>query len=239
MKILSFDSATECATCALLEDDKLLGEISFNYKKQHSILIMPMIDELLKNTDTSIDDIDGFAISKGPGSFTGLRIGMATFKGLSAGGNKPIIGISTLDAIAFSLAYTPGIICPIMDALRENVYTGVYRFHDDKMITLVDPMIINIKDLMTMLNEFHQHTTFLGDGVYKYKSLIMESFDAKSVNFAPTHLNMVRASSIGELGFMLLKDGKCDNPLTLHPIYLRKPQAEREYEEKYHKGIED
>ena len=123
MKILSIDSATAAATCAILEDDNVLSEITFNYKKQHSLILMPIIDELFNNTGMCISDIDAFVVSKGPGSFTGLRIGLATVKGLSQGTNKPFVAISTLDALANNLAYTNGIICPILDALRDNVYT--------------------------------------------------------------------------------------------------------------------
>lgn len=237
MKILSFDSATECATCAILDDEHLLGEITLNYKKQHSILIMPMIDELLKNTETTIDSIDGFVISKGPGSFTGLRIGMATFKGISAGLNKPIIGISSLDALAYNMAYTPGIICPIVDALRGNVYAAIYTFKDNNLTTLEEPMIISIEDLIEKIRALKLPVTFIGNGIYKYSELLKSS--DLPLNFAPTHLNVVKASALGELGLLQLKEGKFSDSVTLSPIYLRKPQAEREYEEKYHKGIED
>lgn len=237
MKILSFDSATECASCAILDDNHLLGEITFNYKKQHSVLIMPMIDELLKNTGTTIDSIDGFVISKGPGSFTGLRIGMATFKGMCAGLNKPIIGISSLDALAYNLAYSSGIICPIIDALRSNVYTGIYTFRDNKLTTLEEPMIISMEDLIEKIRTYNMPVTFIGNGIYKYDE-ILKSSDLL-LNFAPTHLNVVKASALGELGLLQFKEGKSSDSVTLKPMYLRKPQAEREYEEKYHKGIED
>lgn len=237
MKILSFDSATESATCALIEDEKLLGEITFNYKKQHSVLIMTMIDTLLNNSNTDITEIDGFVISKGPGSFTGLRIGMATFKGICNGLNKPLIGISSLDALAYNLAYTKGIICPILDALRGNVYTAIYKFDKDKLIKLEDYCTIAVEDLISKLKQYNCKVTFIGDGIYKYKKVIKENLSLS--NFAPTHLNVVKSSSLGELGYNLLKEGSSENIYTLAPLYLRKPQAEREYEEKHHKGIED
>ena len=118
MKILSIDSSTECASCAVLEDSKLLGEINFNNKKQHSIILMPMVDNLLKNLQLSVTDLDGFVVSKGPGSFTGLRIGMSMIKGLSQGTKKPFVSVSSLDALAYNMAYSQGIVCPILDALR-------------------------------------------------------------------------------------------------------------------------
>lgn len=237
MKILSFDSATESATCALIEDEKLLGEITFNYKKQHSVLIMTMIDTLLHNSNTDITEVDGFIISKGPGSFTGLRIGMATFKGICNGLNKPLLGISSLDALAYNLAYTDGIICPILDALRGNVYTSIYKFDKNTLVKLEDYSAIAVEDLIEKLKEYNSKVTFIGDGVYKHRETISVNLPLSC--FAPTHLNVVKASSLGELGYNLLKEGSAENIYTLAPLYIRKPQAEREYEEKYHKGIED
>lgn len=237
MKILSFDSATESATCALIEDEKLLGEITFNYKKQHSVLIMTMIDTLLHNSNTDITEVDGFIISKGPGSFTGLRIGMATFKGICNGLNKPLLGISSLDALAYNLAYTDGIICPILDALRGNVYTAIYRFDKNTLLKLEDYSAMAVEDLIEKLKQYNSKVTFIGDGVYKHRETISKNLPLSC--FAPTHLNVVKASSLGELGYNLLKEGSAENIYTLAPLYIRKPQAEREYEEKYHKGIED
>lgn len=235
MKILSLDSATKSATCALLDDEKLLGEITFNYKKQHSILTMPIIDSLLKNTETDINEIDGFVVSKGPGSFTGLRIGMATIKGLSQGLDKPIISVSSLDALAYNLAYSNEIICPILDALRDNLYTAIYRFENDTLVRLSDYMAIHIDELIDKLKQYNCNITFIGDGTYKFKDYLIENLNYCS--FAPTHLNIVKASALGELGLHLLKNNEYENVLSVTPIYLKKSQAEREYEEKHKKGI--
>ena len=120
MIVLSIDSSSKVATVALVNDDTLLGEYVINDKREHSVLLMPMIENLLKDCELTINDLDGFVVSKGPGSFTGLRIGMATVKGLSFGANKPYISLSSLDGLAYNLSYFSGIICPIMDALREN-----------------------------------------------------------------------------------------------------------------------
>ncbi len=230
MKILSLDSATEAATCAVIEDNKLLGEITFNYKKQHSILVMSMIDKLLKNLKTDINSLDGFVVSKGPGSFTGLRIGVSTIKGLSQGTGKPFVGVSSLDALAYNLAYTDGIICPIIDALRNNVYTGLYTFVDNKLQLIGDHMIISIDDLISLINDKNHKVCFIGDAIYKFKEKLIDSI--KDVRFAPAHLNVVKASSLGEIGLNLLNLGVCDDLYTFSPLYLRKSQAEREYEKK-------
>lgn len=237
MKLLGIDSATEAASCAIIDDDKLLGEITFNYKKQHSVIIMNMIDYLLKNLNLSIDDLDGFAVSKGPGSFTGLRIGMAVVKGLSEGSKKPFVSISSLDTMAYSLAYTNGIICPIIDALRNNVYTALYTFENNKLNKTSDYMAISVDDLIKMLKDYNLPVTFIGDAMPKFR----ETFETKldKVNFAPAHLNLVKASGLCELGINLMREGKFDNPLSSAPIYLRKSQAEREYEIRTGRSIDE
>ncbi len=230
MKILSLDSATESATAAIIEDNKLLGEITFNYKKQHSVIMMPMIDKLLINTNLSILDIDGFVVSKGPGSFTGLRIGMATIKGLVQATKKPFISISSLDALANNLIVEDCIICPIIDALRGNVYTNFYKRNNNELLALDNPQLLSIEQLINKLKGFNKKVYFVGDGTYKFKSTLIENLI--NINFAPSHLNIVKASALGEIGLNLLKDGKEDNVFSSSPIYLRLSQAEREYEEK-------
>jgi len=230
MKILSLDSATAAATCAVLDDDKVLGEITFNYKKQHSLILMPIIDELFNNIGMSINDIDGFVASKGPGSFTGLRIGFSTIKGLSQGTKKPFVTVSTLDSLAYNLAYTDGIICPILDALRDNVYTALFTFNNCQLDRISEYINISIDQLIYMLKEKDCRITFVGDGVPKFKEKLISHLPM--ANFAPAHLNLAKASSLGELGLKLLSSGTSDDLYASVPIYLRVPQAEREYEEK-------
>lgn len=230
MKILSIDSATAAATCAILDDYNVLSEITFNYKKQHSLILMPIIDEILKNTGMGISDIDAFVASKGPGSFTGLRIGLATIKGLSQGTGKPFITVSTLDSLAYNLAYTDGIICPILDALRDNVYTALYTFDNCELNRISDYINISIDELITMLKEKNCSISFVGDGIPKFKEKLISNLP--NARFAPAHLNLAKASALGELGLKLLSKGTFDDLYASVPIYLRKPQAEREYEEK-------
>jgi tRNA threonylcarbamoyl adenosine modification protein YeaZ len=230
MRVLSLDSSTEVASCAVIEDDKLLGEITYNNEKQHSIILMPMIDNLLNTLHLELKDIDGFVVAKGPGSFTGLRIGMATIKGLSFGVNKPSIAVSSLDSLAYNLAFADGIICPILDALRDNVYTRIFTSENGDLKPLSDYMAVSLDDLITELKEYDKKVYFVGDGIYKHRdrlsSLVPNAF------FAPAHLNLTRASSLGELGLKLLNSGETEDLNTLAPIYLRKSQAEREYDKK-------
>lgn len=230
MKILSLDSSSESASIAILEEDKLLGEMTFNYKKQHSVILMPMIDTLLHNLSMNIDDIDGFVVSKGPGSFTGLRIGMATIKGLSLGTDKPFIGVSSLDALAYNLFEIEGIVCPVMDALRNNVYTCLYTYEKGKLKVISDYMAVSIEDLANLLNSYDKKVYFIGDATYKYKSLLQSKVN--NCTFAPSHLNLARASSLGEIGLKKIQLGFKDDLNNSAPIYLRKSQAEREYDKK-------
>lgn len=237
MRVLSLDSATEAATCAVIEDDKLLGEITYNYKKQHSVLLMTLIDTLLKNINSDISSIDGFVVSKGPGSFTGLRIGMATIKGLCEGTKKPFVSISSLDALAYNLAYTDGLICPILNALRGNVYTALYCFENGALKIITDYMVISIEELISIIKNQNKKVTFIGDAVALFKPELKKAFE--NVQFAPAHLNLVKAAALGELGLKALVSGQYDDLKTAAPIYIRKSQAEREYEMRTGKDIND
>ena len=227
MIVLSVDSSSKVATVAILKDDVLLGEYILNDKREHSVILMPLIETLLKECNLTIDDIDGYVVSKGPGSFTGLRIGMATVKGMSFGNNKPYISISSLDALAYNLISFNGIICPIMDALRENVYTALYKNNNDSLEKIMDYTALDIDELVNLLKNKNEEVIFVGDGLYKHKKYICDNFP--KAHFAPVHLNIIRASSLGELGLNLLKNGICDDSNSA-PIYLKKPQAERELE---------
>jgi tRNA threonylcarbamoyladenosine biosynthesis protein TsaB len=248
MIILAIDSSSKVATVALMKDNKLLGEITLNDKKEHSVILMTIINQLVKLNNLCIDDIDGYVVSKGPGSFTGLRIGMATIKGLSFGSNKPYVSISSLDALALSVSNFDGIICPIMDALRNSVYTALYKGHSlfsnstsnlnevtinsyspVTLEKLLDYSALDIDELIEILKTKNEKVIFIGDGVDKYKNYLIEN--CPNCYFPPNHLNLIRASSLGELGSILLKEGNFDDPNST-PFYLKKPQAEREYEQR-------
>lgn len=228
MLVLSVDSSSSTATCALVKDDEILGEINLNNKKQHSVILMNLIDTLLKEYDIEINSLDGFVISRGPGSFTGLRIGMATLKGLAFGSNKPLTSVSTLDALAYNVVSFNGIICPIMDALRENVYTCFYKAENNSLVPLIEENCLSINELVDILKEKNLPIIFVGDGVSKHKEYLKESLP--NCFFAANHSNFPKASSVGELGIKKIIDGVVEDLNSINPIYLRKSQAEREYE---------
>ena len=213
MKILALDSSGMVASAAIIEDDVLIGEYSINHKKTHSQTLLPMLDEVVKMTETDLEDVDAIALAKGPGSFTGLRIGSATAKGLGLALNKPIVAVPTLDAIAYNLYHAEGYICPIIDARRNHVYTGIYAWNGDEF-------------------DFENPVIFLGDGVAVHREHILETCTVP-VSFAPAHLNRQRAGAVGSLGMEYYKRGKIETAAEHRPDYLKKSQAEREWEKKH------
>lgn len=234
MRILGIDSSCSAATVAILNDRTLEMEIYINHKLQHSVMLFPMIEDMLEKLEITIDDIDAVAVSGGPGSFTGLRIGVASAKGIAQGGNKRFVGISSLDAMAFQQSCFNGIICPIMDALRENVYTAFYKTNG----TLCEPervsdyMALHIDELLERLSSENEKVMFCGDGVHLHENRIKEKLGDRAF-FASANSLMPRASSIAELAACRLSRGEADDIHTFSPIYLRESQAEREYERKH------
>lgn len=224
MKILAIDTSALTATAAILSEDMLIGEISTTTKLTHSQTIMPMIDELLKKVSLDITDIDLFACSEGPGSFTGLRIGIGTIKGLAYGLGKPVVGVSTLEALAHNIDVTDLVICPIMDARRGQVYNGLYRYNNNKLVCIAEPRALSIEELC---QEISERTIFVGDGVNVHKEKIKELIGDKAVFASPQNL-LQRAGSVAYAA--LSKKSVSAEDLTA--VYLRKPQAEREREER-------
>ena len=224
MNILAIDTSALTATAAILSYDTLLGEISTTTKLTHSQTIMPMIDELLKKVNLDISDIDLFACSEGPGSFTGLRIGIGTIKGLAYGLGKPVVGVSTLAALAHNIANTDLVISPIMDARRGQVYNALYKWNGVGLECIKEPRALAIEELCGELTE---KTIFVGDGVKAHKDKISELLGEKAI-FAPPQHQLQRAGSVA---YATLGKVPCD-AAELTAIYLRKPQAEREREEK-------
>ena len=165
MRVLAIDSSGLTATVAIVEDDTTIAEFTINYKKTHSQTLLPMIDEMVKMVEADLNTIDAIAVAGGPGSFTGLRIGSATAKGLGLALGKPLIHIPTADAMAYSIYGCEDIICPIMDARRNQVYTGIYQMDGDKLQVLEAQMAVEIDELAKKLCTYGKPVIFLGDGV--------------------------------------------------------------------------
>ena len=168
MRILALDSSGLVASVAVVEDgavdDQVIAEYTVNYKKTHSQTLLPMLDEIVKMTELDLKTVDAIAVAAGPGSFTGLRIGSATAKGLGLALKKPLIHIPTVDGLAYNLCYTDRIICPIMDARRNQVYTGIYQMDGDKLQVLEAQMAVEIDELAKKLCTYGKPVIFLGDG---------------------------------------------------------------------------
>ncbi len=230
MRILGIESSSLVASVAVVTDGILTGEYTMNHKKTHSQTLLPMLDELGELLELDLKTIDGIAVSGGPGSFTGLRIGSATAKGLGLALKKPLIHVPTVDALAYNLWGAAALVCPIMDARRNQVYTGIYR--TEETLEAVRPQCaMDMGELMRELNDLGEKVIFLGDGVPVYRELIGR--EAKiPVLFAPPHMNRQRAASVAALGAIYYKEGKIEDAASHAPDYLRKSQAEREREGK-------
>lgn len=230
MRILALDSSGLVATVAIIEEEHIIAEYTVNYKKTHSQTLLPMLDEIVKMTELDLETIDAIAVAGGPGSFTGLRIGSATAKGLGLALNKPLVHVPTVDGMAYNLFGNKGLICPIMDARRNQVYTGIYRFEDAFEI-VEEQMAIAVSELIEKLNAYGESVTFLGDGVPVYKKQLEDGLNVP-YRFAPAHRNRQSAAAVGALGMQYYKEGKVETAKEHQPDYLRLSQAERERAEK-------
>lgn len=237
MKLLAMDSSGLVATAAIIEDDVMRAEYTMNYKKTHSQTLLPMIDEIVKMTETDLNEIDAIAVAGGPGSFTGLRIGAATAKGLGLALEKPIISVPTVVGLAYNYQTCDQLICPIMDARRNQVYTGIYSFEGMHLVTYKEQCAISIEELLKELKrkaaalEAAKTIIFLGDGVPVHRAWLDEQLEIPHI-FAPAHLNGQRAGALGVCAMELAREGKLESPAEYRPEYLRLSQAERERAER-------
>ena len=242
MRVLAIDSSGLTATVAIVEDDQTIAEYTTNYKKTHSQTLLPMIDEMVRMVDADLKEIDAIAVAGGPGSFTGLRIGSATAKGLGLALDKPLIHVPTVDAMAYSMYGCQDIICPIMDARRKQVYTGLYSFshkknedgglYDEPVFQVLRmQMAVPVEELIRHLNVYRRRVVFLGDGVPVYKEMLAEGLKVP-YSFAPSFMNRQRAAAVGALGIRYYEAGRYEAAAEFKPEYLRKSQAERERAER-------
>lgn len=231
MKILALDSSGLVASVAVLEEDTLLAEYTVCHKKTHSQTLLPMLDEAVRNIELDLHTVDAIAVAAGPGSFTGLRIGSATAKGLGLALDKPLVAVDTLAALAYNLYDTSGLICPILDARRQQVYTGLYRFTEHRLETVSGQEAIGIEELLDRLNAMGESVVFLGDGVPVFRQRIAERL-RQPFAFAPPHLARQRAGAVGALGMQYYIEGKTQTAAEHRPEYLRVSQAERERAER-------
>ena len=230
MKILGIDTSTMAANVAVLEDDKLICEYTINTKKTHSQKLMPMIENMLKLSDIEVRDIDAIAICVGPGSFTGLRIGMATAKAMAHVNNIPLIGVNSLEILGANMDLCNKKICSILDAQRNQVYTCKYIVEGNKIKALEEINIIPIDDLLEELSSTNEEWVLVGEAVYKYKEKIQA---ISNITIPCPSNNITKASSLCVVARDKFEQNiEGHNCYDINPMYIRKSQAEEQYEEK-------
>ena len=227
MKILSIDSSSLVASCAIIEDDILTAEYTVCHEKTHSQTLMPMISEIFSMTGSKPEDMDAVAVASGPGSFTGLRIGGAAAKGFAAAIEKPVIPVPTLDAMAMNLFGCGELVVPMMDARREETYSGIYAFEDGKLRIIAAQNAAPVTELISKINELKRSVIFLGDGVPVFKDKLNAEINVE-LKYAPPGLNRQRAACVGALALDYYSEGKFVSAEDFTPEYLRVSQAERE-----------
>jgi tRNA threonylcarbamoyladenosine biosynthesis protein TsaB len=211
-----------------MEDGEVLSDYLLNIPVTHSERLLGAIEFVLKEARCSIGDVDGWAISLGPGSFTGLRIGVSTVKGLAFATGKPVAGVSTLDALASQVSPTSYLICPILDARKKEVYTAFYRYEEGGVLgRQSDAQALRPQELVKTIKE---QTIFLGDGVRTYRDFLLHSLPSLAT-FPAAPLHVPHGAVVAKLGFELLKKGKHLNVSTFSPIYVRPSEAEVKWRE--------
>ena len=224
MRILGVDTSTSCGSLGIVDDDAVVAEYALFRDETHSTRLVPAIQALLKEARLGLDEIDGLAVSLGPGSFTGLRVGLSAVKGLALAAERPVVGVPTLDALAFNLPFTSYAICPIVDARKGEVYTALYKDAEGGQVEQLTPYQV-LSPLVLLETIPLQKTIFLGNGVEVYGELIEERLGAKAL-FAPPHLRFLRGSTVAEMGLQRFKRGEQDDISSLVPIYVRPSDAE-------------
>lgn len=231
MKILALDSSGLVASVALAEDDTLIAEYTIQYKKTHSQTLLPMLEEIRDMVELDLSTVDAIAVAAGPGSFTGLRIGSATAKGLAFAMEKPIVPVPTLEGLAYQMYGTDALVCPIMDARRSQVYTGIYEFVEEKdgydMRVIKEQCATAFDEIAEELNRLGRKVIFLGDGVPVFKERMTQVMQVPYV-LAPAHRNRQSAACIAALGSVYYAQGRAVSGAEHVPEYLRLSQAERE-----------
>ncbi len=222
MRILAFDTATKSCSVAVVDTHHLMAEVTLVRTETHSVHLMEMIDRVLKMADISLDTLDGFAVTRGPGSFTGLRIGISTLKGMVEATGKPMKGISTLRALAAQAADGSHLICPILDARKSEVYFSHYRYKGKGLRQMIDMQAAPVEKA---LEGIHEPCLFIGDGAELHKDVIVDAMGSKAL-FAPTFQRVLRASTVAFMSMEYFKRRETDDIKTFAPLFIRRSDAE-------------
>lgn len=230
MNILALDTSGPNCSVAVLNEQNVIANFNINIGKTHSETLLPLIDSLLNFSNLSLEDIDVYACCVGPGSFTGIRIGIATVKGFAISVSKPIVSVSSLESLAYNIPTFDGLICSILDAKNNNVYAGLYKLNNSIEI-VGDYYTDSIDDLIKSLKTYNTNVLFVGDGAISYNNLLKKELGEKAF-FTPYHLNGQSAVSLAKAALDKYNKSEIETVDTLHPLYLKKSQAERMLEQK-------
>ncbi|MBU7008439.1 tRNA (adenosine(37)-N6)-threonylcarbamoyltransferase complex dimerization subunit type 1 TsaB [Phosphitispora fastidiosa] len=232
MYILGIDTATRVAGAAVAGDDRLVSERFIHNLKTHSQNIIPMIQQVLDDAGIKPAELDGIAVTSGPGSFTGLRIGMAVAKTMGQALDIPVVGVSTLRVLAWNYYRASGLICPVLDARRNEVYAGIYGSGPEGLEELVRPAAMPVEQLLDELSRYRENVIFLGDGVPVYRDTIITRLGSRAL-FGTMINSFPRAGAAAELGMVQLQQGQTEDYTFMQPVYLRKSEAETTWEKKH------
>ena len=230
MKVLAVETSSNNCSVALLDENKVIADFNCNTGTTHSQNLMPMVDQVLKFAEADLNDIDVLAGSTGPGSFTGLRIGIATIKGMAISLKSKVIGVPSLLGLAYNVPHFCGIICSVIDARNDNVYAALYKQEDDKIVMVGDYISDSLNTLIEELKKHDKKIFFVGDGAISYRERFTEEFGDKAI-FMPYHLNCQSAVSVAKAALDKANNNEFDDYNTIKPLYLKKSQAERMLEE--------
>ena len=226
MTILAIDSSAKAASVCIANEEKIIGEFFINTSLTHTQTLMPMTEQLLKNTEMTIDDVDAIAVNAGPGSFTGVRIGVAAAKGLAFPKNLPCVSVSTLESMAYNLLGTDCVVCAVMDARCSQVYNAMFRIKGETVERLTDDRALSLSDLLLDFKQTDERILIVGDGAEITYDFLKN--EASNAVLAPKNRRTQTASSVALAAFQKLFEGKTQTAAELMPIYLRLPQAQRE-----------
>ncbi len=222
MKVLGIDTSTMLGAVGIVEDENLIAELRTNIALTHSERLMLHVDTLLKSAHLSLKDIDAFSVTVGPGSFTGLRIGIAAAKAMAFATGRPVAGVMTLDVLADNLPYSKYQVCPVLDARKKMVYAAIYRDTDTRRKVVMPPSVLMPDDLADIVEE---PTVFLGEGAYVYRELFEGRLCCQAV-FAPKSAGYPSGASVAFRGLREIAAGRASDPMSLVPFYIRKSEAE-------------
>lgn len=228
MKILGIETSTRTGSVAVISDEGVIAQYSLNIEVTHSERLMTTVDRVLKDSGIALDDIGGFAVAIGPGSFTGLRIGLSAVKGLALVTGRPVVAVPTLEALAWNLPHASFPVCPLLDARKNEVYAALYRFEGRILTHIMAEAVIPLARLAEKVTET---TLFTGEAARLFKPEIERIFGDRAL-FAPRSASIPSAAVVAELGLSMIQDGRYTDPDSLIPMYIRRPEAEVAWEKR-------